>query len=155
MSTPCLNERDLILLHYGEPPETLSATAAAAHLHDCAACRQRHAALAGELARLPAAAPLDPVAALRVTGRVRARLHRSPARRWLPVLGGTVAAAAALVITLVTLPHEDRAPVSDPQLVSSLHGPEEEMDDEMPDLDFLEEYELLEELDFLQQLEGV
>lgn len=153
MSTPCLNERDLLLLHYGEPPESISATAAAAHLHDCAACRQRHAALAGELARLPAAAPLDPVAALRVTAKVRSRLRRSPSRRWLPVLGGTAAAAAALAITLVALPPRDTARPAAQPAISLTHSTVEE--DEMPDLDFLEEYELLEELEFLEQLEGV
>lgn len=153
MNTPCLNERDLILLHYGEAPESMPAADAATHLRDCAGCRKRQAELGADLAHLPQAGPDDPAAGLRVTAKVRGRLRRSPPRRWLPVLGGTAAAAAALAITLVALPPRETARPAAQPAISLTHSTVEE--DEMPDLDFLEEYELLEELEFLEQLEGV
>lgn len=153
MKPDCLNERDLILLHYGEPPEGLTSSAATAHLASCPGCRERRDRLMADLARIPAIPDPDPVVATRIAARVNERLQGGPARRWLPLMGGAAVAAAALVITFTALsPQKDiesTAPPVAPAMVAI------DIEEEMPDIEFLEELELIEELEFLRQIEGV
>ncbi len=153
MKPDCLNERDLILLHYGEAPEGLTLSAATAHLAGCPGCRERRDRLVADLARIPAIADPDPVVATRIAARVNERLQGGSARRWLPLISGAAVAAAALVITFTALSPqqgiEPAAPPVAPTMVSI------DVEEEMPDIEFLEELELIEELEFLRQIEGV
>ena len=153
MKPDCLNERDLILLHYGEAPDRTTPEAAAAHLAACDACRRRCAQLAAELARIPAAIDPDPAVAIRIAARVNERLNRRPARHWLPALGGAAAAASALVLALALWSPQTGIENTQPPAPVSIAAlnPEEDM----PDIDFLEDLELIEELELLRQLEGV
>jgi anti-sigma factor RsiW len=153
MKPECLNERDLILLHYGETPDETTPQAAVAHLATCAACQARSARLAADLARLPAAADPDPVVATRIAARVNERLNRRRTRRWLPALGGATMATLALIIALAVWSPQtgiEQVPSAPVSSVAAL-SPEEDL----PDIDFLEDLELLKELDLLRQIEGV
>jgi hypothetical protein len=151
MNRDCLSERDLILLHYGEPPERTTPAAASVHLAACPDCRGRQERLAADLGRIPGIDP-DPAAATRIAARVTERLHHRR-RRWLPVAGAAVAATAALVITLTLRSpqtgSEQIALPATPSLTTLI------LEEEMPDLDFLENLELIEDIELLQQIEGV
>jgi predicted anti-sigma-YlaC factor YlaD len=145
MKPDCLNERDLILLHYREAPDRTTAAAAAAHLADCPACRNRAGQLAAELARVPPPAAPDPLAATRVAARVNERLDRK--RRWLPLAGAAATAAIALMVVVWSPSDQPPLPGSQ-QPVAGLKSP-------APELELLEQLDLLEELDTLRAIEGV
>jgi len=154
MKPDCLNEPDLILLHYGEAPDGTTPEAAAAHLAACGSCRLRSTQLAAELARIPAATDADPAAATRIAARVSERLDRR--FRWLPLAGAATASAIALAMAIVVFLPGNQSPALSPQplaasplLIASL-----DLEDEMPDIDFLEDLELIRNLELLQQLEG-
>ena len=153
MNRDCLSERDLILLHYAETPEQTSAATAAAHLLVCPDCQARKARLAADLSRILPLAEPEPAATTRVAARVGERLSRRAARRWLPALGAAAAATAALVITFAVRSPQNNVvqvgPATPPSIVSM------NLEEELPDADFLENLELIEELELLQQIEGV
>src|SRR5512139_3994768 len=131
MNRNCLSERDLILLHYGETPEQISAAAASAHLVVCPDCQARRARLAADLSRIPPLAEPEPAATTRVAARVSERLIRRATRRWLPALGAATVATAALVITFaVRSPQNDVVQVgpATTQSIVSLN-----LEEEMPD----------------------
>jgi anti-sigma factor RsiW len=159
MNPNCLNERDLILLHYGESPEQTTPAAAAAHLAACPACQARRARLADDLARIPAATDPDPAVANRIAARVTERLNRR--HRWLPAAGAAVAGAIALTLAVVVwLPsHQSPATNSQSPVASSeqpfVGPPQPVIRQATLDLDLLDQLDLLEELETLQDIEGV
>ena len=149
MKPDCLNERDLILLYYGEAPDGITPKAAATHLAACAACRRRSDQLADDLAGIPVPSDPDPVVATRIAARVGERLGRKP--RWLPLAGTAAASAIALAMAVIVwMPATSpQSPAPNPQVVASLS-----LEEEVPDLDFLEDLELIRNLELLQQIEG-
>jgi anti-sigma factor RsiW len=159
MNPTCLNERDLILLHYGETPEQTTPAAAAAHLAACPACQARRARLAADLARIPAATDPDPAVATRIAARVTERLNRR--HRWLPAAGAAVAGAIALTLAVVVwLPsHQSPVTTSQPPVASSeqpfVGPPQPVIRQATLDLDLLDQLDLLEELETLRAIEGV
>lgn len=159
MKPDCLNDRNLILLHYGETPDGTTPAAAAAHLATCTDCRSRQQRLAVDLACIPVIADPDPVVATRVAARVNERLNRK--RRWLPVAGVALAGAMALTMAVVVWIPDNRQPATDnPQLFTTNHqqfvGPPQPATHQATlDLDLLEQLDLLEELETLQAIEGV
>jgi len=159
MNPTCLNERDLILLHYGETPEQTTPAAAAAHLAACPACQARRARLAADLARIPAATDPDPAVATRIAARVTERLNRR--HRWLPAAGAAVAGAIALTLAVVVWLPSHQSPVTtrQPPVASSeqpfVGPPQPVIRQATLDLDLLDQLDLLEELDTLQAIEGV
>ena len=166
MKPDCLNEHDLILLHYHETPDGTTPEAAAAHLAACAACRTRRERLAADLARIPAVAGPDPVVATRIAARVNERLHEK--RHWLPVAGTAVAGALALTLAVFVWLPGNQQPATDKQhLVASNQQPAVSNEQQFVgppqpvirqaalDLDLLEQLDLLEELETLQAIEGV
>lgn len=159
MKPDCLNDRNLILLHYGETPDGTTAAVAAAHLNTCTDCRSRQQRLAAELARIPVIADPDPAVGTRIAARVTERLNGK--RRWLPAAGAAVAGAVALTMAVVVWMPGNQQPATDnPQLVTSNHqqfvGPPRPAAHQATlDLDLLEQLDLLEELETLQAIEGV
>ena len=159
MNPTCLNERDLILLHYGETPEQTTPAAAAAHLAACPTCQARRARLAADLARIPAATDPDPAVATRIAARVTERLNRR--HRWLPAAGAAVAGAIALTLAVVVwLPsHQSPVTTSQPPVASSeqpfVGPPQPVIRQATLDLDLLDQLDLLEELETLRAIEGV
>ncbi len=149
MNSDCLNDRDLILLHYGETPDR---AAAATHLAGCPGCRDRAGQLAAALSRIPAPAEPDPHAATRVAARVNERLVRR--HRWLPMAGITAAAALGLAVVLWIPLDQPLTPGSQPP-VASIETPSVGQPPPAPELDLLEQLELLEELETLRAIEGV
>ena len=144
----CLNEQDLILHYYQEFSETSAETL---HLAICPECEERLNALSRELAALPDLPEvIDPHAATRMAARVSEQLKR-PRKNWLPAIGTTAIASVALALA-VTLwsPQQER-----PQTSRITSAPQaDNLEGEMSDIDFLEDLELLKELDFLSQIEG-
>jgi hypothetical protein len=85
------------LLTSGQEAELL------AHLSDCAACSRlrRDLEMLGEAMRRLEGAPLADGTWEALVGRAMAQRHTAPVRvRWLPVLAGSVAAAAALLFAV-------------------------------------------------------
>lgn len=153
MNPDCLNERDLILLHYGEAPDGTTAGAAAAHLAACPACRTRRDRLADDLSRIPASSDPDPAVATRIAIRVSERLQRR--YRWMPATGVAVASAIALVLAAVIWLPGNQLPATTGQPVASIHIPPPGPQAPASDLELLEQLDFLEELETLQAIEGV
>jgi hypothetical protein len=154
MNSNCLNERDLILLHYGESPEQTTPAAATAHLAACPACQVRRARLAADLARIPAATDPDPAVATRIATRVTERLNRR--HRWLPAAGAAVAGTIALTMAaIVWIPDNQPPATSNQPPVVNLRSPVPSPQQPILDLDLLDQLDLLEELETLQDIEGV
>jgi len=153
MKPDCLNERDLILLHYGDPPDGTTSDAAAAHLADCNVCRARRERLAADLARMPAPTDPDPLVATRIAARVHERLNRR--HRWLPLAGAGVAGAIALVLAAVIWLPGNPPPATGHQPLASLQSRTPSSQPPAPDLDLLEQLDFLQELETLQAIEGV
>lgn len=159
MKPDCLNDRNLILLHYGETPDGTTAAAAAAHLNTCTDCQSRQNQLAADLARIPVIADPEPAVATRIAARVTERLNGK--RRWLPVAGAAVTGAMALTLAVVVWsPDNQPSPTDSPQLVTNNHQPfvgppQPATHQDTLDLDLLEHLDLLEELETLQAIEGV
>lgn len=149
-NTDCLSEQDLTLHYYKElPPDA----AELAHLSGCQDCLRRYDALHKDLGALPVlTGEADSAAGTRMAARVSERLNQRRTR-WLPILGGSAAAAVALVVTLVIWPSQPNAPMQAQPVQTASHTMG--LEDDMPDLDFLNDLELLKELDLLRQIEGV
>lgn len=137
---PHLPEPELLLYHYGEL-DASRFQAAERHLQHCLHCRENLRNLEEELALLPRPElRLDARQTRQFAEQVMQRVQR-PARPWLPVAGGALAAATALGLTLVLVqPGSTPAPppVAPPALA---------------ELELLQELELLETLELLQELE--
>lgn len=158
MNANCLNERDLILLHYGETPDGTTCAAATAHLSGCPACRMRLEQLATELNRIPTVpADPDPVAATRVAARVNERLQQR--HRWLPVAGAAAAGVVAMAMAVMVFLPANQPLAPSPQIASSeqlfVGPPRPVIRQATLDLDLLEQLELLEEFETLRDIEGV
>lgn len=153
MNPDCLHDRDLTLLHYGEAPDRTTPAAAADHLATCPACQARRARLAADLARIPAPAEPDPVVTTRIVARVNEQLGARHGRLRLPVAGGAAVAVLALVVTFATWPW--RAGVEMPGQPQTPTAAVLDLEEAMPDIDFLEELELISDLELLRQIEGV
>lgn len=166
MNRDCLNEQDLILLHYGELPEGVAPAEATAHLAACASCRTRREQLAADLARIPALADPDPMVATRIAARVNERLRQK--RRWLPMAGAVTAGAVTLAMAvLIWSPDNRQADIANQPLLTSsqqpansteqlfIGPPRPELRQATLDLDLLEQLDLLEELETLRDIEGV
>lgn len=149
-NTDCLSEQDLTLHYYGEVPAEAPELE---HLEGCLRCQERFTALHNDLRGLPvmAFAP-DSSAGTRMAARVSERLNQRKTS-WLPILGGSTAAAVALVVTLIIWPAQPNAPIQAQPVQTASHTMD--LENDMPDIDFLNDLELLKELDLLRQIEGV
>lgn len=148
--TNCLSEQDLILSYYGEFFDNEKESH---HLADCPHCTERLDALRKDLSQLPDLLHQpDPAAGTRMAARVSEQLH-SRRRNWWPALGASTVAALALVATFSfwspQTPPLQTAQLATPSLVTT------NINEDMPDIDFLEDFELLQELELLSQIEGV
>lgn len=148
---PCEGyEEDLILYHYGElEPEKASATAA--HMESCAACR----AYMDELDRLLAAVPADMpgrAATIRATGRVMAGIapRRFEWRRRLVPASIALAALVSAVLFTVFNPFVSDKPQTPEQMVMAQADPEV-----LENLDLLKDLNVIEELDTVQGMEDL
>lgn len=145
----CLTEQDLILYYYKELPST---SKQALHLADCAYCQERLTTLDKEMAVLPQLAQaVDQHAATRMAARVTEQLKR-PRRNWVPAIGTSAIAALTLVLSISFWSPQQKLEQTAQVTTSPLAA---NLDEEMPDIDFLEDLELLKELELLSQIEGV
>jgi hypothetical protein len=146
----CLSEQDLTLHYYGELP---AHDEQARHLADCLLCRKRFSALSHDLAKLPELHhEPDSAAGTRMSARVMEQLNR-PRRNWIPALGASAIAAVALVVTLANWSPQSQQLQTVQQTTQALATLN--FSEDMPDIDFFEELELLKELEILSQIEGV
>jgi hypothetical protein len=146
----CLNEQDMVLHYYNELPDS---GVLAQHLADCPACAQRYALLYRDLSHLPDITfEADQAAGTRMVARVKERLHgqRKP---WLPALGASAVAAIVVVSAIFLWPPQNSL-VQAPHIATSSVAAMN-LEEDMPDIDFLEDLEVLRELEFLRQIEGV
>lgn len=144
----CLSDQDLTLLHYGEHPVGMDLEPARRHLGDCAACRTRQLHLQRSLALLPKIEPeFDPHHATRMAARVSERLARR--RSPVPALATVLTAAVVVFAVGIWTPQ--------PQVLhnSSISQQAEVRQETPPDVDLLENLELLKELDTLAEIAGV
>ncbi len=148
--TNCLSEQDLILYYYAELPDQELQTR---HITNCPLCTENLAALRQDLAHLPELThEADPFAESRMAARINERLH-DRRRSWLPALGASAVAAFALVATVVLWPPQTQ--LEKPVRFATPSIATIDINDDMPDIDFLEDFELLKELELLSQIEGV
>jgi negative regulator of sigma E activity len=149
-SNHCLSEQELVLHYYGELATNREQ---AHHLADCPLCGERLTALGKDLAQLPKLAQEpDPAAGIRMAARVSEQLN-GKRRSWLPALGASAVAACALAVTLTLW-----SPQEEPLQTAQLQTPSlttMDLNEDMPDIYFLDDLELLKELDLLSQIEGV
>jgi len=149
-NTDCLSEQDLTLHYYGEIPAD---SPELEHLSSCQNCLVRYDALQKDLKSLPVLTDeADSAAGTRMAARVSERLNQRKTN-WLPILGGSAAAAVALVVTLAIWPAQPNAPVQTQPVQTASHTMG--LENDMPDIDFLNDLELLKELELLRQIEGV
>lgn len=148
--TGCLHETDLILHYYGELPADGEQ---ARHLRDCPGCALQMTSLRNDLARLPSLADeVDHSAGTRMAARVSEQLRARRSYRW-PLLGGAAVATVALVVTLAGGPPAPEAPHT--ARLTPANGALLDLNEALPEIDFLEDLELLKELDLLSRIEGV
>jgi len=146
----CLSNQDLILHYYAELPANCEQVR---HLADCPHCAERFAALSKDLTQLPNLAyEVDHAAGTRMVARLSEQLQ-GRRNRCLPAMGAAAVATLALVVTIVIWSPRSN-PVQTVQLTTQTQAMLNPNDD-LPDLDFLEEMELLQDLDLLSQIEGV
>ena len=151
----CLSEEDLTLHYYGE----LSAMSEQMqHLTSCALCKNRLTELSRDLDQLPELiSEPDFAAGTRMAARVSERLNRRR-KHWIPALGASAVASFALLITITNWsPQPTLRQTASLQTAQVTTAPVATVvfDEEMPEIDFFEELELLQELDLLYQIEGV
>lgn len=140
----------LTLFHYGEldPAEYLWVET---HIKHCSACRREVEQVGSMLEMLPKdeqEVSREAIRSLneRVSRRLRPRI-RPPLR---PVMGGSLAAAAVLVLT-VTLDSPTPVPQQSPSEPPRQGAMQT---DRLPEPELLRNLDLLENLDLLQELEG-
>ena len=146
----CLSNQELVLHYYGELPADSEQIR---HLSGCPHCAERFASLEADLARLPDLTfEPDHAAGTRMAARLRERLQRRR-NRWLPVMGAATAATLALVVaTIIWSPGNE--PVQTVKVTNQVQA-QLNLDDDLPDIDFLDDLDLLQNLDVLSQIEGV
>lgn len=144
----CLSEPDLTLHYYGELHITSEQRQ---HLADCLLCKRRFSAVKHDLIKLPHL-PHEPdsAAGTRMAARISEQL-RGRRRRWMPAFGAAALATCALLITITTWSPQQKW-VKTTQLKPATPF---SLNEEMPDIDFLEDLEFLQELELLSQIEGV
>ena len=147
-SKDCLSEQDLTLHYYGELDDSHGR-----HLAGCQRCTERFAALTAELDKLPNPdCTADSLAGVRMAARVREQLTTRHRRSWLPALSAGAVAAIALVLTFTLAPQPEVQQVT---LSSPTNATLTGLEEDMPEIEFLDDIELLKELDLLAQIEGV
>ena len=150
-SKDCLTEQELILIYYGEPLN--NETASTGHLAECEPCQQRLAALGKDLSMLPLFdCQADDHAGTRLAAGIQERLSRSRRNFWLPAAGVGLVAGLLILVNVSSPPPSDS-----PQISAQMPGTEHDLhvSEDPPEVEFLEHFELLHELDVLVQLEGV
>ncbi|NIP53755.1 MAG: hypothetical protein GWN30_03760, partial [Gammaproteobacteria bacterium] len=141
-------DNDLTLHYYGELNDSSQH-----HIKSCAACAERFETLRRDLDALPIQdCEPDELAATRMAARVTEKIKQPHRRLWLPALGATAAAALVLVVTFTSSPPPEVQPVAQVQPTPITAA---ELDEAMPDVDFLENLELIRDLELLAQIEGV
>ena len=147
----CLTEQDLTLLYYTENPESMSLLEAHRHLKTCSVCQLRHQQLVDALNALPENTPhLDPHHATRLAAQVVDRLPQRRQRFALPAVVSGIAAAVVVFSFTVWQPVSQvvmHNTATHPVTVSEQTPP--------PDVELLENLDLLRELDTLTELTGV
>jgi predicted anti-sigma-YlaC factor YlaD len=148
-STKCINDQDLTLLYYGEIEEGELQQ----HLSNCSSCSDRFNQLSRDLNTLPQQdCQVDDHAGIRMAARVSEQIGRPQRKKWLPAMGASTAAVLAIVLTMTGSPPSEVTQVSQIQ-PTVVMAPE--LNEDMPDIEFLDNLELLQDLEFLAQLEGV
>jgi len=147
----CLTEQDLTLLYYGEDPVSMSLLEAHRHIKRCPTCQQRQLQLEREMRAFPQdRCELDPHYATRLAARV---VERVPRRRFaLPAVAGGIATAVVVFSFTFWQPETVTVTVTHNAAVHPSVVTEETPS---PDVDLLENLELLRELDMLSELTGV
>ncbi len=142
------SEKNLVLYHYREL-EGAAAHEVENHLEDCAACRDALREIRETLAAVPRPTlEMSTIEAQRFAGRVIARTRDRSRRRNLSLWGGSLATAAALLITFFSLQPGPAPSVPRTQVKMSAQF------ETLPDLDLLQNLDLLENMDVLQSLDA-
>lgn len=162
----CLDDQDLTLLHYDETPIVMDLETARRHLAECTACRARQLSLERVLHGLPRLDPdLDPHHATRMAARVKDRLPRR--RSFLPAVATVMTAATAVLVVSTWAPQRQvlhnssvNQQVTDQQETPQVTDQQEtsqatDQQETPPEVDLLENLELLKELDTLSEIAGV
>ncbi|HKL24728.1 MAG TPA: hypothetical protein VJ910_00705 [Desulfuromonadales bacterium] len=161
----CLNDQDLTLLHYDETSIGLDPDDARRHLAECAACRARQLSLERVLHGLPRLDPdLDPHHATRMAARVKDCLPRR--RSFLPAMTTVMTAAIAVLVVTNWAPQRQASHNSSanqqatvqqemPQANAQQKPQATAQPETPPEVDLLENLELLKELDTLSEITGV
>lgn len=145
----CLNDQELTLHYYNELPEDCPQ---GKHLSTCALCTRRFVELKNDLQLLPELDyPEHPATATRMAAHINEKLQR-PRRRWAPAISTLAVSACALVATVVIWSPQQELPQT---TQTSLAQAPIDLDEDMPDIEFLEDMDLLLELDLISQVEGV
>ena len=146
----CLSEQDLILHHYGEHENE---EAVLRHLSSCPECSHSFASLQHDLNKLPEmdCSP-DDLAGVRMVAKLREKKVSSHRKIWLPAIGASAVTVLALTLTFNQSPPQNAEP-NKSNFMSSTTA--HEFVEDMPDIEFLENLDLLKELDVLAQIEGV
>ena len=146
----CLSDQDLILHYYGDFSEDEGHSL---HVVDCQKCTARLEILSNDLARLPNLAfETEAFAATRMAARVDEQIRVNLRRNWMPTIGATAVVALALVVSATMNLRPEL-----PQVTQTTSAPMVTLglEEDMPDIDFFEDLEILSELELLTQIEGV
>ncbi|HKL48252.1 MAG TPA: zf-HC2 domain-containing protein [Desulfuromonadales bacterium] len=140
----------LTLFHYGEldPAEHLRVKN---HLKQCPDCRREIEQVGSMLEMLPKEdQEISPQAIRSLNERVSRRLRSRLLPPLRPVMGGSLAAAAVLVltVTLYSPTPEPQQPLSETSMQAGMQT------ERLPEAELLMNLDLLENLDLLQELEG-
>ena len=94
----------------------------------------------------------DGLAGVRIVAKIREKQVSSYRKIWLPAIGASAFAVLALTLTFNQRPSQNAEPIESNLLsTTTVH----EFVEDMPDIEFLENLDLLKDLDVLAQLEGV
>lgn len=146
----CLNDRELILHYYAELADDSTQKQ---HLTSCTLCAERLDSLSHGLSQLPALRyEPDDFAGARMAAKVANRIKQPRPNRLIPAIGISVATAVIILTTFINSPQQQALQLAqvEPSSVTNF-----EIEESMPDIDFLEDLELLQELELLAQIEGV
>ena len=132
----CLNDQDLILHCYGELKDDSTQKL---HLDNCPLCAKRLAFISNDLARLPALEyESNRFAGTRMAARVSEKIRQPKRNRLVPVIGIAVTATLAMVTAFIVSPQQQVNQLAHVESSALTNGM---IEDSMPDIDFLEEFE--------------